>query len=280
MDNLVCNSGKAGRADVVGVFVAFVIVCVAAAVLFPMFAQHGHTSLEADCQSNLMQIGRALKLYLADWHDTYPTNRVLLANGKLGRVASHIKLTPADDKNSDGTPARFRYGVNWVEALSPFMEQISMNSNGAWRCQSLGSQTYPENSNTAAVSYAFNRNLIGRPEQAIHTASNLMVVREMDRLVDAELRPANYSCGLPDAPPDSPFLTTRDSRIGSTKPELHSTGSNVVFADGHVKWFSAEWFPDQRHITAKLCWDSKDRQWYNCLDPRKPSQYKSIAITP
>ena len=82
--------------------------------------------------------------------------------------------------------------------------------------------------------YAFNRNLLDDRSGSYAFASTLMMVREMDRLVDAELRPTNYSCGLPDVPPDSPFLTTRDSRIGSTNPDLHSQGSNVLFADAHV----------------------------------------------
>ena len=102
----------------------------------------------------------------------------------------------------------------------------------------------PGDDSTAAVSYAFNRNLVERPEKAVRYAANTMMVREMDRRVDAELRPTNYSCGRPDVPPDSPFLTKHDSRMEETNPGVHGEGSNVLFADGHVQGFHGFLKPD------------------------------------
>lgn len=269
------SGDRAGRIGVGEVVACCAIVVVAAWFISPAFLRVRKQGGPPGCQSNLKQIGNAFKIYLGEWHDTYPTNRALLSNGKLGRVASHIKLMPADDRkwNRNGTLAPSRYGINWVEALFPYMEAISKDSSGAWACP-LAKQKYPENSNTAAVSYAFNRNLAGRPEEAIRTSSNMLMVREMDRLVDAELRPTNYSCGLPGVPPDSAFLTKHDSRIGRTNPKQHSNGSNILFADGHVKSFNATDMPD------KPVWDPKDRQWYNCIDPSRRGMSKSIGITP
>jgi prepilin-type processing-associated H-X9-DG protein len=250
------------------------IVVVTSLVLAPVFVHTGHYAPNSDCQSNLKMIGCALKMYLAEWHDAYPTNRGFLSNGGLGRTAVRVKLTPAGEKNPDGFRPRYRYGVNWVEALIPYTDSICGDGFRYWACGTVGKKRYPESSHTVAVSYAFNRNLIERPENVIQTASNMLMVREMDRRVDAELRPTNYSCGRPDVPPDSAFLTGHDSRIGKTSPKLHNMGSNVLFADGHVKNFSTESLPD------KPRWDPQDRQWYNCLDPSRLGQCKSIAITP
>ena len=274
MGRFVCE-GRAGRVSCWSIAVCCAIVAVTVWFVAPVFLPGHYCPQNSPCQSNLKQIGSAIKMYLAEWHDTYPINRGFLSNGKLGHIVSHVKLTRPEKLRPDSTGARYRYGVNWVEALIPYIsEMIYHDSWAAWHCEKAGSQTFPRNSNTAEVSYAFNRNLAGRPERAVRTASNLMMVREMDRLVDAELRPTNYSCGLPDVPPDSPFLTTRDSRIGRTSARPHYNGSNVLFADGHVKGFSTELLP------AKPRWDSKDRQWFNCIDPSKRAQCKSIAITP
>ena len=82
-----------------------------------------------------------------------------------------------------------------------------------------------------------------------------MLAREMDRLVDAVLRPVNQSGlsnpGNPDNPPLSPFLSATDYSYqngGSTpitaSPVLHGgRGSNILFADGHVHEYRYELLP-------------------------------------
>ena len=272
-----------GRLNVTALVIIFAIVSIfvlmTGAVLMPVFVR-SDCAPSSSCQSNMSQIGRALKMYLSEWNDRYPTNRRYLPNGKLGPVSARVKLTPAGSTDNSNKPERFRHGVSWVEALYPYVEAVSKESSGVWACPAASKAKYPKNSNTAYVTYAFNRNLIERPEIAIHTASNLMVIRETDRYIDSELRPTNYSCGRSDVPPDSPFLTKHDSRIGETMQDIHNNGSNVLFADSHVKLFLADSFPDERHITAGKCWDAKDRRWYNSLDSKDQKNYKRIAITP
>lgn len=275
---------KAGRVDVIAVIVCSVIVVVVAAVLFPMLARPGGGGggIPITCQSNMSQIGRAFKMYLSEWHDMYPTNRPWLPDGKLGRISAHVKLSPDGKVEEDGKPERFHYGVNWVEALYPYMEAISGGystpPSAAWRCGAAGDRKFPEGSKTASVTYALNRNLVERPEMAVRCAADTMMVREMDRAVDAELRPTNYSCGRPDVPPNSPFLTASDSRIGNTNAKLHGNGSNVLFADGHVKGFSSRYFP--RHIIAQQSWDPKEKRWFNHTSGQPVEVLRTIAITP
>ena len=55
--------------------VVIAIVAVLAAILFPVFARARKAAQNATCQSNMSQIGRALKMYLSEWHDAYPAQR-------------------------------------------------------------------------------------------------------------------------------------------------------------------------------------------------------------
>lgn len=104
-----------------------------------------------------------------------------------------------------------------------------------------------------------------------------MMVREMDRLVNAELRPINDSTDSPNTPPDSAFLTTRDSRLGDTDADLHYGKSNILFADGHVKLIDCTQLAPQ--------WDPHTKRWYNHINadsktPKQNALNKTIAITP
>jgi len=267
------------RISVLRIAACCAIVVVTAMVLSPIFAPTDRgMAPKFDCQSNLAQIARALKMYMQDNHDAYPTNRCFLPNGKLGPISCYVKLTPADVTDKDGKSKRFRYGVNWVEALGIYMQRITQNSAGAWYCKAVCGCTYPERSKRAWVTYVFNRNLIEFPEGRVRNAANVTMVREMDRLVDAELRPINRSTDA-DTPPISPLLTTQDFRLGETKPDLHRSGSNIVFADYHVKYFHADYFPEQGDITAAKCWDPDTGQWWNAVNTGT-SRDKYIAITP
>lgn len=263
-----------GRITPLSILACCAVVVVTFVVVGPMF--NGTHCGSSDCQSNMKQLGTALRMYATDNHDMYPTNRRFLPNGKLGPVSARVKLTPVDATDKNGKPLHFRYGVNWVEALTPYMEAITKESAVAYRCKAASDAAFPENSQTARVTYVMNRNIMERPEQCVRESGSLMALREVDRLVDAELRPTNYSCGRPDLPPDSPFLTKHDSRIGATNPIRHGQGSHILFADGHVKRFTPDYFPDR--ITRTNCWDPKTEQWWNIISSSPIS--KSIAITP
>lgn len=274
---------KAGGVSVWSIIGCFIVLVVIAAVLFPILAHPtGCYSGNANCQSHMSQIGRALKLYLSEWHDMYPTNRNWAGKDSLGPISCYVKLTPPKPENkTTEKPERYRYGVNWVEALYPYLEAVSGGRSSAWTCPVVTGNKTLDDSSTARATYVMNRNLIEKPEKVIRSASSLMLVREMDRLVDAELRPTNNSCGNPKMPPHEPYLTTDNEN--DTNGRLHGPGSNILFADGHVKGYSEKYLPKQRDITKAKSWDPVDKQWYNYCS-KSPSitesMKRTIAITP
>lgn len=255
-----------------------IIVVVVAAVLFPIFAHSTGSSPTADCQSNMKNIGNALKMYLSDWGDTYPTNRTWIGHSrKLGPIRSYVKLTTPGLTAGDGTSIRFEHGVNWVEGLYNYVEQVSKSGASMWQCPQALRNHYPPDSDTALVSYVFNRNLTEENEGIIMSGANTMLVREMDRLVNADLRPVNYSNNSSSKPPVSAFLNDRDVRFGKTHPMIHNTGSNILFADGHVEMYDKSFYPTD------CAWDKDTQKWWNYAPGAKgkPGNYiRSITVTP
>jgi len=272
------------RCAVRGNTVMNVIVCLAIAavlaVIFPMFVHERRIGVASPCESNLKQIGNAMKMYLTDWSGTFPTNRPRVGAKRLGAISSYVELSQTEPLPGKTDPPRFQHGANWVEALQPYVEAITKSPDpmSAWRCPQSAART-------EGTSYVMNRNLVEKSEGVITCAANLMLIRESDRLVSSELRPLNDSTGKPNTPPISPFLTRHDPLMGDTEPRLHSNGSHILFADGHVKIFDSGYFPAQKDITKANCWDPVTGQWYNYVyaNPKTPEQNArnaSIVITP
>jgi prepilin-type N-terminal cleavage/methylation domain-containing protein len=263
--------------------VVIAIIAVLAAILFPVFARARAAAATANCQSNMSQIGRAMKMYVQEWHDMYPSQDYSQSPGVPN---SNVQLSWPGNITTDGKPVRYQYGTNWVEALQPYMEAISKDSSGAWKCGAAASKTDPPSPvpkwDTAAVNYAMNANLVDQPEGVIRSAANLLAVREMDRKVNSVLRPYNVSSDSTKTPA-APFLTNTDTGLSAlggqaTIEKEHGPGSNIRFADSHVKMFPTNYFP---HSPAFATYDATDTAWYNFSGVNSDAlRAKSISITP
>ena len=199
--------------------------------------------------------------------------------------------TPPGSTGSGGTPLRFQYGINWVEALYPYVQAREAKTARPYKsvfiCPNASTNKYPVNSN-AAVTYAFNANLAEHSSQLNTIPNKLMMIRELDRLYNSVLRPVNDSNCSSGTRPMSPFLDTYDEAVSqinqrSSTPNQHSTGSYILFADGHVGYFTTDYFPDQDKISSVNCWDTETQQWwnYNNSNTNVPDYMRrTIAITP
>lgn len=254
--------------------VVIAIIAILAAILFPVFAKARRQAQASNCESNLKQIGSGIKMYLSDWEDTYPTNRLASITSQtpppiVAEVPLSINTTSGkygdkgEPKTVNGRPVRFvgpsaggsinkstlGYGPNWVEALYNYVEAVTKmsDSSSIWKCQAsvvLGRK----DQNFSCVSYAFNPNLIEVGEGAVKCSGNLMMVREMDGYQYSAIRPTNISRDNVSNPPANsgknnapvvPFLANDADGYIITSPKanykLHGTGSHILFADGHVK---------------------------------------------
>ena len=258
------------------------VVLLVAFMLAPAVARMQRSPADAKCQSNLRRWTQAMALYCRDNQGRYPTNRTT-----SGNLSSSVQLTPDGAQNPVGTQKRFAYGANWVEALYPYVQADAARTGQDWksvrRCpnaQNIGEKPGGIWAITSYMTYSFNYNLVEQQESMVRGAGSMMMFREMDRRVNSVLRPANLS---PDqsSTPDTPFLGTSDiwTLPSSTKANMHGSGSYIAFADGHVRYFTTDYYP-------KSCmWDADTQRWYNFVysspaDDTQQRLNKSIAVSP
>ena len=270
---------KGGKGfTLIELLVVIAIIAVLAAILFPVFAKARNAAKRANCESNMKQIAHAIKMYLSDWEDTYPPNRRKSGPHHL------VVLSDAGVDAGTGDPYRFWHGIAWVEALYAHIEPAGEQGeqSSVWRCQAARNLTYPANSKTARVSYVFNFTLCEEPEGMIKGAADLYMVREVDRLVDSLARPIYTLCtGDENVKPQWALLNKFEVYLKKTDNLLHANGSHVLFADGHVKLYTADYFPEQSHYNQANCWDDRTNQWFNYgPGASMPAAYlNSIGIT-
>jgi len=270
------------RIALLDLVVAVLVALLVALALAPALARLQRSSGEAQCQSNLRRWSQAMALYVADNHGWYPTNRV--ASGTIvGAVTNKVSLTPDGQTDADGNPKRFASGPNWVEALYPYLWSAATKTGVDWKsfrvCPKATTRTTSGAggpSSTSYMTYVFNINLVEQPSSLAQAPNTLMMLRELDCHVNSILRPINMSPD-PSSPPICAFLTNYDSILAPVVPttgKIHDAGSYIAFADGHVRYFTIDYY--SKHPE----YDAVDQRWYNYLTTGSPAVYKTIAITP
>lgn len=274
------------RMRVLDISMSALIVLLIAFTLAPAVARLQRSPGDAKCQSNLHQWAKAMDLYLVEYHQLYPTNRTTPLTGHVDA------MVPIPDNVVVGNqpPKRFVFGPNWVEALYPYIQASAGKTGQVWKsfrkcpnAQNLSDRTGGYAAQAyACMTYAFNGNLPESSSSLQRNPASLMMLRETDRRVNSILRPANNSTGNSTAPPIAPFLTASDPAMtspGIIVPNQHATGSYILFADGHIRYFTTDYYTDTP------TWDPVTGQWYNFVyaNPANDTERmhnKTIAITP
>lgn len=191
---------------------------------------------QAACTQNLNSIGKALRMYAADWDDKFPTNRRKGTKGTfLSNSCSLSKLS-----KEKASPDR---SCNFVEALSPYLEKLEdlRSSETIWRCPAVRGPAA-----SSGVTYCMNWYMAEQKESEIDDLANTLLMRELGkRMQEALLRP--YPLNPPDdqhprgsGPPVHVFPCEREFCADTVGPAIHSNGSMVLFVDGHVAYRSVD----------------------------------------
>jgi prepilin-type N-terminal cleavage/methylation domain-containing protein/prepilin-type processing-associated H-X9-DG protein len=204
--------------------VVIAIIAILAAILFPVFAKAREAARATACKSNMKQIGTALMMYVQDYDETYPIN-------------------PFDDAGTTNNPWTNCNGWPCVRtdgSMNVFAKIIPYCKNyGIFKCPSANNNAFNpwpgmsgsgccifNNATTQReMSYYYNQHFSNTAMAAIDAPAERAIVGETGR---SRMRPDNA-------------VGTSGNRKRATRwtdwYAPHNDGSNITFADGHVKFY-------------------------------------------
>src|SRR5213083_725654 len=100
--------------------VVIAIIAILAAILFPVFAQAREQARMSTCLSNFKQIGLGVMMYVQDWDETYPMNRIAVNPG---------------GHECDGTGKM----ISWKHETQPYVKNV-----GVFKCPSNPQNSKPD----------------------------------------------------------------------------------------------------------------------------------------
>jgi len=193
--------------------VVIAIIAILAAILFPVFARARENARRTSCQSNMKQIGLGLLQYTQDYDEKYP-----LTN------------------NIPGNYGGFDWGL-WMVHIQPYVKSTQLftcpsssrdTNNNRYTNTPSGTLTF-----AGAWNYGINEFVIlrdnGFSSAGINSVALLPMVGDCSGPVTPDLwrfiNPSNHDRWF-DAP-----------RTIEERYARHLNGSNILFADGHVKFY-------------------------------------------
>ncbi|MCC6446098.1 MAG: DUF1559 domain-containing protein [Armatimonadetes bacterium] len=213
--------------------VVIAIIAILAAILFPVFAQAREKARAISCISNEKQIGNGLMMYVQDYDETYPFDRVGIGRPCVDNGG------PADDKNYASWRMLVQsYLKNYqvfscpsqTGTMSEEKRPPSCGLDGPLQAKYLGYEV--------KLNYNYNGSYFcGTPRKmaAIQEPASVIIIHE-----------PGIAC--PDAGTWCNWCFRKES-------QWHSGGKNFIFADGHAKWLKAG-----QTVTPKNLWDPNDKR--------------------
>jgi len=231
--------------------VVIAIISILAGILFPVFAQAREKARGIACISNLMQLGKALQMYLQDYDGTYPA-----------------KVSPCDT-GAGGE----KYSLMWWDQLFTYVKNWEV-----FRCPSASQpEEWPSNcypvggpdlrARPWANNYGYNEQIargwhplrhcngVSNSEPTIKWPSETLVLADCwnnmlspwARTRDGILVRVAYAngpgdCRFPINGPGGggPCPPGVDPFAAGSQLSRHQGGANLLFADSHAKWYKAE----------------------------------------
>ena len=210
--------------------VVIAIIAILAAILFPVFARARENARRSSCQSNLKQISLGVLQYVQDYDEKFPG---IIVQG--------------------GSATNPPYG--WADTIQPYLKSIQI-----YQCPSdtqdpvsgPGSADYTDYyinaalGNTGTQAAAIYNN--GGISQAAVENSSLTILNidgsgvtstgSANGAADARYRGNGNSVVGTSTPISSPSIPTGGGLASSGGIyQRHLEGTNMSFADGHVKWY-------------------------------------------
>lgn len=237
------NSPQRRRAfTLIEALVVIAIIGVLSALLFPVFARARESARTKSCLANMKQLGLAFQLYAQDHVQRYP------AAGVYQPFAGHTAGWGAGNGNWVAGPetkpiADIGTGEPIEDQNSPTGYRTADVEGGAIYSyvKSAASYICPSNADGEKKQLSYSMNCaISR----IHTV-RITQPSEIVVLVDEDKANDGYFFAIDDAAAGSSTNST------DALAKIHNGGGNLLFADGHAKFYTFERFPIDGSPTGK-----------------------------
>jgi len=238
--------------------VVIAIIAILAAILFPVFARAREAAKSATCLSNERQLGTAMMMYLADWHDKFPASHTGYFKGSSAWVLSGRSELVGSTSPVCGIPDA--WGLDLCYIADPTLGSLYRytKSKEIYKCPSVQIAKYkflqqPEvTSGTQRVTYTMNTMFGGKIVNNIETGLRATAVRYPSAtclFVDEDVKTRNNGGFLP-CPNATEYYC---DEFGLQ----HREGANMAMADLHSKRFQKvlfdpggslwkDWWPERK----------------------------------
>ena len=222
--------------------VVIAIIAILAAILFPVFAKVREKARQAGCASNLKQLGLGIVQYNQDNDECFPLIGYEAKNQTNGNPSLDIDRTSLWYNGVDPYIKSRAVGHCPSDSLQANKRQLS-NVNGSkfdnfsyLINDNLCISKYDNGSDTVAYT-PVNLSMMSAPSQTIAFAEGARGFGEPELAED-------IGCFVAGA-----NIPGNAGWLGATCPTwavpagdqgmlpLHTSGANIAFADGHVKWY-------------------------------------------
>ncbi len=229
--------------------VVIAIIAILAAILFPVFARAREKARQTTCLSNCKEMGLALMMYTQDSDECLPTHETPCAAGAAGsftnldwyeQLQPYAKNTqifscPSAKNESEWKAICYpglhgagnfncNYGYSVQIQESPYAVQW-WGGGQSFRANLYKVAAMPAPADVPVIADCF----VSRWVSSIDTNYGISVIAALSNWVPGEPTDG-WQCGCPP--------TINDVQLAADKYGRHSGGSNMVFADGHAKWYA------------------------------------------
>ena len=242
--------------------VVIAIIAILAAILFPVFQKVRENARRTSCLSNEKQLGLAFVQYTQDYDERYPSGVIAGTGAGLksygqgwgGQLYTYVKSTGVYKCPDDGTaqqanggypadPVSYAYNSNAVNRGSgATLSQFNAPASTVLLCEVYGAPVRVDQTDEGLYSntvYDLSPATDGLPDPSSSAGGVLCDqiacgIRAggtggYDLQMATGVMPAGTNGTL--APTDYNAATYTSGGVG-----IHTSGSDFLFADGHVKW--------------------------------------------
>lgn len=205
--------------------VVIAIIAILASMIFPSFARAREMARRSSCASNMKQLGLGFVQYIQDYDERYPKAGNYQAWQLGGHWVGGVDASAAGNDNYDSSLAKFKKSENYAYIDG----RKALISKGAVYPYIKSEQVYicpsSRDGQKSGLSYSMNCTLSGKAEFSVQNTSDVIL------LVDEAY------------PSDGYFWASADPKASDQLTEIHNSGGNLLFVDGHVKFYPFARFP-------------------------------------